>query len=315
MGRFSFRSWKACAGLLLAACAAGSQVELEPTDEEIMALFHPPTALAMGRLAALSYCGNELEPAKVEQCPTCERAGFEVVKGSVKKLFVKFWGNPQANFFILGRFQRISDEAKDVPSKGCFVVTRGSSNKANWVANVQQALVNPRWSQCPRCRVHKGFHDIYKRALPNIRRYLADNGCRRQGDPVWVTGHSMGGAVSSIMIAGLTGFGYNVALSYVLEPPMTGNKAYRQYFVDVVARSHPPVPVIRLTNGQDTAPSFPFKGRYEPLPYEFFSDPVWGTHRICRNSSKECAEGVDRTQTWASKSLFVDHVVLWCPLL
>ncbi|CAE7365380.1 faeA [Symbiodinium sp. CCMP2592] len=314
-------SWKALAGILLVMVGlaiADAQAEAElvgPSDEEIMALFHPSIALAMGRLAAYSYCGNKLEAARVEQCPACDRAGFEVVKGSVEKLFVPFHGDPEANFFILGQFVRTNDDAKDVPSKGCFVVTRGSSNKANWVSNFQMGMMDPEWSQCPDCRLHKGYFGVYDRALPGIQKYLDAHGCSREdGDSVWITGHSLGGAVSSIMIAGLTNLGYNVALSYVLEPPMTGNEAYRQYFLNSVARNHQPVPVIRLTNGQDTAPSYPWNTKhapYVPLPYEFFSDPVWGTHRICRNASTDCAAGVDHRQFWPENSIYTDHVILW----
>eukprot|EP00435_Cladocopium_sp_Y103_P074514 s171_g49.t1 len=131
--------------------------------------------------SALAYCGTDLEFEAVENCPECDAAGFEVIKGSIEELSLATlscncgWESPwkgfgskaTANYFILGQL-----EFKETQDGACFVATRGTANDANWAQNDMKELVNPNFANCPMCRVREGYFGIYKGAIGAFYKYF-----------------------------------------------------------------------------------------------------------------------------------------------
>lgn len=306
--------------LALALCQA-TAANLKDEDarqelkEEILDLFDPKMVKAMSRTTALAYCGPNLEMEAVENCPECQDAGFEVVKGSAQSLSLEMTYNgtryEDANFFVLGEL-----EFTDSKEGGCFVAVRGSFNKVNWIQNKLTDFVDPSWSSCPKCRLMEGYFGVYTHAIPELQRYFDSHGCSKSGNAIHVTGHSLGGGVAAILIAGLTDLGYDVALSYLLEPALAGDEAFRTFYLETIAKNHPPVPAFSMTNGWDLVPGFEqliLKG-FRPVPYDIHSDPdpLTGGLTVCFHDDKD--DGIcriDSSSWWYWVSLYVDHINLW----
>eukprot|EP00438_Fugacium_kawagutii_P004296 Skav229404 [mRNA] locus=scaffold2297:44042:45133:+ [translate_table: standard] len=214
-----------------------------------------------------------------------------------------------ANYFLLGELQFLSSE-----DKACFVATRGSAKHVNWMQNKMQNFVDPKFVDCPGCRLHQGYFSIYEGAIGKFKEYFDRHGCGMSEKPIYVTGHSLGGAMGSIFIAGLTSEGYKVALSYILEPALAGNQAFRDYFLHTISKSHPPVPVFSLSNGWDMVPGLPrpLSLGYRRIPYDIHSDPSVGALTVCFHDGEDsdlCR--VNTNSWWYKKSMAIDHIVLW----
>uniref|UniRef100_A0A7S4QEP5 Fungal lipase-type domain-containing protein n=1 Tax=Alexandrium monilatum TaxID=311494 RepID=A0A7S4QEP5_9DINO len=288
----------------------------EPTDEEILALFDKDMARAMSELAFWCYCGTSLvKETTVEQCQSCKAAGFEVSPGSVTALSLPFNETfVDANFLLLGEWRRLEPIRKAIPARaGCFIAIRGSFNDANWIQNFQVNLTDAGMASCTGCRVRQGYLDIVLTAKPHVLRWLDAHGCGVGGAPIFVTGHSLGGATAAIFIAVLTDMGYTVALSYLLETTRSGNEAFRDYFRKVVAAGHPPVPVFRMANDADMVLRYPpLEMGYSSLQYEIYSHPPSSQLQVCRvPNDPKCAQHYDNSSWWYQKSLLIAHIVLW----
>lgn len=65
----------------------------------------------------------------------------------------------------------------------------------SWANNVNPALVD---YPCPNCQVHEGFLAAYAAMAPEIISHLAYALSKAPSADVWVTGHSLGGALASL---------------------------------------------------------------------------------------------------------------------
>lgn len=121
----------------------------------------------------------------------------------------------------------------------------------------------------------------------------------------------MGGSVAAIIIAQLTALGYNVRLSYILEPMRTGNQAFANWFSTEVSKSHSPVPVFREANGRDKIPRFPSRSEgYVALQYEIYRKPPSTKVHVCQVADDErCISGVKQSGFWYANSPQLDNVI------
>lgn len=133
---------------------------------------------------------------------------------------------------------------------------RGTQSKKNWNTNFQAWLVHPE-NTIAKLRVHEGFHRAFKE--------LADAGLadkiaavERVADrPLFITGHSLGGALAQIAAAV---FGSDkVAACYTFGSPRVGN-AYFDLWVKP--------PSYRVVNNADLVPQVPL-----PIVYRHSGDP------------------------------------------
>ena len=82
-----------------------------------------------------------------------------------------------------------------------FVVLhfRGTQQGRDWLSNLEAApatVVSPKTGECVIGHLHNGFHDDFKSAGPRIcKRHEADD---VKGLPLYVAGHSLGGALAVV---------------------------------------------------------------------------------------------------------------------
>merc|ERR1712014_160208 len=134
---------------------------------------------------------------------------------------------------------------------------RGSDNLENWIRDFQFWETNPiTFKECVGCKVHSGFYDIWK----NIRELAIDSlrnvGCApgSKDNLIYVTGHSLGAALTHLAMFTLANAGFNVTKTYSFEAPRIGNRAFSNAFMERFTRKFP---VFRLTHNQDPVPHLP----------------------------------------------------------
>jgi len=77
---------------------------------------------------------------------------------------------------------------------------------------------------------------------------LHDIGCDQSNAMLYVTGHSLGAALTQMAMFTLSKHGFLIAKTYSFEAPRIGNKAFADAFDDRFARSFP---VFRITHNMD----------------------------------------------------------------
>lgn len=138
---------------------------------------------------------------------------------------------------------------------------RGTKSIKNWGTNFQAALVHPGHGPAE-LRVHRGFYAAFGKLAAgrhSLREKMRQVFAAGQASPrpVYITGHSLGGALAQIASAV---FGCDqVAACYTYGSPRVGNR----YF-DLWVK----VPSYRVVNAADIVPTVP-----PPLVYRHSGDP------------------------------------------
>jgi hypothetical protein len=131
---------------------------------------------------------------------------------------------------------------------------RGTRSIANWETNLHAWLTHPAGADA-RLRVHQGFYRAFERlsdGAKGIRQKINEIEKTTVGRiPIYVTGHSLGGALAQIAAAVLGSD--QMAACYTFGSPRVGN-----YVVDLWVKP----PSYRLINYADIVPQVPI-----PLPF------------------------------------------------
>jgi hypothetical protein len=115
-------------------------------------------------------------------------------------------------------------------------------------------------------RVHKGFLSALDEVWSgedgleaHLTRLITDNPKR----PLWITGHSLGGALAALAFARIK----NAAGLYVFGSPRTGNGEFAAFFKDK--------PVFRLENAGDPIIRVPLESRSQKDSFAHIGTPVY----------------------------------------
>ena len=135
---------------------------------------------------------------------------------------------------------------------------RGTENVQDWMTNLRYSMAPadslPPAANDSTARVHQGFRDAFRSVKEDVDRYLP----WAEGLPVFITGHSLGGALATLGAAHLSGRG--LAACYTFGAPRVGNEGFA---------SSLRIPVYRVVNALDPVPLVPGHWRgYRDLGYE-----------------------------------------------
>lgn len=183
-----------------------------------------------------------------------------------------------------------------------YVVFRGSSTIASWIVDVQVTLTNYEENCCDSnsCQVHSGIYEAAQKAYSSILHAVKKLLELYPGAHVKCTGHSLGGALASLLAMYLHENEIFPTVVYTFGKPRIGNKNYAKC-------SSKLIPTIRVTHRKDIVPHIPFE--------------MWGYHHECREAyestttsenpqvkdcdSEEC-EDYDCSNKWPYIDLNVD---------
>lgn len=128
------------------------------------------------------------------------------------------------------------------------IVFRGTENLLDWRTNMRVA-----WTELQGgVRVHTGFFRAYKPIRERLFARVLEL-IRQKPRPVYITGHSLGGALAVMATAELANHDEalvrdSIAACYTYGCPKAGDRSFDQYVK---------VPLYRITNGVDLVPAVP----------------------------------------------------------
>ncbi|MCI5125417.1 MAG: lipase family protein [Candidatus Electrothrix sp. AR5] len=189
---------------------------------------HKATTFNKANLTYLAHCANIAYKSKEEIRQELNTLGFDV---------------DGTNFFFENR-----DKAEGVDTQ-CFVTGdkdkiivsfRGSEAKlTDWLTN--KRFIKIKWSKDKTFgRVHRGFHKALKGVWPDVREEILR--LRTNKQPIWLTGHSLGGALAQLAAATLRFQEKQdwVGGVYTFGQPRAGNsdfaKKYNSHLKNVTCR-------------------------------------------------------------------------------
>ena len=129
----------------------------------------------------------------------------------------------------------VSNQATDtqalvIEQAGCVIIAfRGTSNVRDFVTDAKffrELLVEE--ANGERCEVHRGFLSAYESIIADLavelrKMVVADH-------KVYVTGHSLGGALAILTALELKRQGFNIAQVYTFGQPRVGNGAFKRLY-------------------------------------------------------------------------------------
>jgi len=164
---------------------------------------------------------------------------------------------------------------------GCLISVRGSEDIANWIKDFEVTF-DSMSDVCDGCKAEHGFHSLWHEMDTEIIAHLSEIGCVPGGDPIFITGHSLGAAVATVATLELASKGFDVRASYLFESPRAGNQAFVDYFDGLFNGKD----VWRITHNADPVPGTPVGFGYHHTGQEVFFDKHDNYH-VCASFS-EC---------------------------
>jgi triacylglycerol lipase len=132
----------------------------------------------------------------------------------------------------------------------------------DWLTDAQARLV-----PTPMGHLHNGFWTAFKTVEPTILQDLSTDSDIR-GKPLWVTGHSLGAALATIMAASCVLAGLSVAGHYNFGSPRVGDSSFTSFYNERCA----PV-TFRFVNNNDIVTRVPPRSlSYDHIDFKRYLD-------------------------------------------
>jgi len=257
--------------------------------------YDPEIAQHFASFSSATYCVN-VSQLEDWSCGACQEAATPLVPGHIK---VIDGDNGNATRVIVGKL-------KD--QHGCLMAFRGSDNFQNWITDFEAWETHPvPFQDCTGCEVHSGFYKSWANLKPRVLDALNEVGCGRYAPTgtnpdnlLYITGHSLGAAVTHLAMFSLSNAGWNISKTYSFEAPRTGNQLFSEAFA---ARFTRDFPVFRVTHDQDPIVHLPPKSfGYYHVQTEVFYDAA-GNYTVCEDAEdKMCAD-----QYWDVPAMILLH--------
>jgi len=193
--------------------------------------YNEETALSLAIACDLAYQDKEL----VES--TATGWGYS----QVKFLEVKKGSDIDTQYFVMADDNNI------------IIIFRGTDNLKDWFANFQ-AVRDP--GPLTETKAHEGFQDALYPAVINLTNVIDEFGSRDK--KLWLSGHSLGGALCSLYAGMLIENGYDIYGIYTFASPRPANEKFASQLNEKVIGPH-----YRVVNTGDIVPHVP--------PEPFFS--------------------------------------------
>ena len=145
-----------------------------------------------------------------------------------------------------------------------LVAFRGTEpeNIKDWLTDANALLV-----PSPMGHLHNGFLRAFNTVGPRILNDLRSSP-DTNGKPLWLTGHSLGAALSTIMAASCSSAGLSIAGHYNFGSPRVGDSSFTTFYNERCASV-----TFRFVNNNDIVPRVPPRGlSYDHVDFKRYLD-------------------------------------------
>lgn len=144
-----------------------------------------------------------------------------------------------------------------------IVSFRGSDNTKNWIDDFD--FLQMPYMRCTGCLVHNGFYFGYLSISSLLKSQVELILSKYRGASIYVTGHSLGGALATVAALDLK-HTYNVPMKvYTYGQPRVGNGLYANYFKNQIPDAY------RVIHNADAVPHLP------PIAFDYkhYEKQIW----------------------------------------
>jgi hypothetical protein len=233
------------------------------------AKYHEATAVSALFYCKAAYCVGKSSVASWGCGPSCQfHPGF-----AVKAVYAN------------ASLQSAGYSGYDAASGAIVLAFRGTDNLRNWMTDLN--FIKTHYALQPRCacEVHAGFlhewESMRAGALADVRALHAAHAAA----PVFVTGHSLGAAVSVLAAVDIATelAGARAVKVYNFGEPRVGGKPFAAYAAAVLGEQY------RVTHERDPVPHLPpMRFGFLHAPHEVWYDNDGDTgYKVCHDSAEQ----------------------------
>ena len=165
---------------------------------------------------------------------------------------------------------------------------RGTVDIKNWLANIDFKQVA--YPKCSGCLVHEGFYKGYAEVSATVKAQVQLIFNKYSTAAIYVTGHSLGGALASLAALDLKATFGKLSEFYSYGEPRLGNAAFATYFASQM-------PVHRVIHYADIVPHVPPYGlnNYTQGGAQYWYAENMQTYKTCTAEDSTCADSLPPT--------------------
>jgi hypothetical protein len=193
--------------------------------------------------SASAYCPEkEVDNWK---CYWCDKVpNFDIIE--------TFWDNKTSTFCYFGKY---------INSNDYVLAFEGSQDNRDLIIDLQIAQLVP-YKHYPNAKVHAGFWKSYLSIADEVHKLLMSHNIEH----LFVTGHSLGGALATIASLDIVEeLGINNITMVSLGAPRVGNAGYADLYASNLNNYY------RVTHASDTVVHLPYMYlNYKHIPHEIF---------------------------------------------
>lgn len=129
----------------------------------------------------------------------------------------------------------------------------------DWLEDLQASKLDFEFPGCSSCLIHKGFWDVFLSTVDDVVPAVEAAMKSHPRARVWVTGHSLGGALAVHSSLHLAQLGFPVTNVHTFGEPRVGNQAFAQFWnQQITAASNANITSqYRVTHNADPVPHLP----------------------------------------------------------
>jgi predicted lipase len=152
----------------------------------------------------------------------------------------------------------------------------------NWFTDIN--FIKKKYPHCDNnCEVHRGFYEAYEDIQDHVRASIDNYTATFKKRYLIVTGHSLGGALSTHAVAHLTALGYKVDYFYNMGSPRVGDERFHDWFTRKYGRF-----VARIVHWKDQVPHLPDEyWGFHHLHNEIFYNYDQSYYKVCADSGED----------------------------
>lgn len=164
-----------------------------------------------------------------------------------------------------------------------IVAFRGSSNIKNWISDFDAAQVG--YGKCSGCNVHHGFYTSYMTVSSSVKAQLTTLVSKYRNAPIYVTGHSLGGAIAIVAALDIhSTYGNSIKL-YTFGEPRVGNGAFASFVNSQIPDT------FRVIHYADIVPHLPpVASNYKHTNYEVWYTEDMRSYKVCNSEDPSCSD-------------------------
>ena len=207
-------------------------------DNNLAEIFNPNAqGFSVANMAYLAHCAQAIYKPDAECTEAVKNIDRELAKN------IRFFNSRQTGTegFIAGDEQKI------------IIAFRGTSDRKDWLTDA--ATIQKTWSSITNIgKVHSGFFQSLNSVWSTVMEHLKE--LQTDEQPVWITGHSLGGALAALAYATLRlqEPKYELAGAYTFGQPRIGDNILCKAF-DADSKHR----FFRVVNNNDIVPRVPSK--------------------------------------------------------